>query len=204
MKTLALLLLCSPVLAQTFDYQGSMMTGTMMSLQTGATSIDQNPITGFLSAEIVVQGTSLLSYSAEFHASNGTVIPLDTPSGFAIDLWNQGMVKTSLSGNSIALTSDQGQVDGAIFNFNDSIYHNSNLQLTLGSTDTFSYLTDWAGSDGTCQNQSLPYTGPNVTCAVTATGTKGTWMVAPEIEPVGGVGAFLLLGFGLAVIRGRS
>lgn len=218
MKTLLLSLLCATASAQTFDYTGSTMTGTMSSLPTGATSLSQNAITGFFTAEIILQNNALVSYSAAFNASNGQSLPLYTQaeSGFSVigmGAAESGLIYSSFTGyNTVTLQTDaQGNVDGAVFNFNNNIYHNGWMELSLGATDSLSWLTDYAGSDGTCENQ-LPYgggayAGPAIAaCGAYAVGTKGTWSLvsAPEIDPKGGTGAFLLLAGGLAVIRGRK
>ena len=90
----------------------------------------------------------------------------------------------------------------------NSIYHGQQMSVDVGpALDQFRFLTDFAGSNGTCEDQlQSTYTVP--VCSVQASGLKGTWTVkaaqAPEIDPKGGIATFLLLAGGLAVIRGRK
>ena len=105
-----------------------------------------------------------------------------------------------------------------IFGFGSNNYNGSNMGISLGSDDSFTYL--W-GHNGTCAAQVGMYPGAaaysNAVCAVSVSApTSGTWtetiaasavpaaVSAPEIDPAGGIGAFLLLAGGLAVVRGRE
>jgi excisionase family DNA binding protein len=205
-------LLASAASAQitTLDYTGSTMTGTVTSMQ--ANSFVQNPITGFYTAELVIQGGVLSSYSAMFYGSNGAVLPMETFAGAFVS----GGPGPVWSGPSAEIDFNGG---APIFGFTSTNYNGSNMSVSLGADDSFSYL--W-GHNGTCAAQIPTYPDgtaySNTMCAVSVSApTPGTWSVvgaaavvnasastaAPEMDPAGAMGALLLLAGGLAVLRGR-
>jgi len=213
MKTLLLLLLCSSAYAAaidttaTLDYTGSTMSGTMTSVQGNA--IVTSSITGWLTAEIVVQNNNtLLSYGADFHTSNGVDLPLEQFGGAFVSTGYPAPVYTGPAA-SITLTESQGQVTGAMFAFDSHNYNGSNMFLSIGP-DSFNYV--W-GHNGTCADHQSVIDGSfsgidtSICSATLATQTPGTWaakaVAAPEIDPKGAVGAIALLAGGLAVLRGR-
>jgi hypothetical protein len=221
LKTLILsLLLCAAASAQTLEYTSAPMIGEIESLNTGASAVTLTAVTGFLTAEVVLQGSVLTSYGATFVASNGQQIPLYTAAPF-FGVTGEGSVAvgntfTSFTGNTLTVQTDaQGNATGATMGFNENLYHNGWTQLGLGGAggDMFSFLTDSTpNGDGTCENQLTggAYTGGGVaSCMAYATSTaKGTWTVrsavsAPEFDWKGSMEVCLLLAGGLAVVRGR-
>ena len=179
MKTLALLLLCSPVFAQTYDYVSTLSTGT-------------------ITASVTLDNGLLTSYSAEFNAANGLILALDTgyASGGHLDTFAPASVYTNGAGNSIAIG------DAITFSFGESIFHSGNLTMDFGGgTDRVEFTN--SGWNPICGGEF----GAATYCLIQATGTSGKWtqaIHAPEIEPVGGIGAFLLLATGLTIIRSRK
>jgi hypothetical protein len=206
MKALLLLAFCASASAQTFDYTSTPMGGEIQTLSMGATSIATNPITGFLTAEVVLSNNVLTSFSASFNV-NGTVMPIDF--GPWQGLASQGPVWAASTGLITQVGSD---FNWAIAN---QIYHYGSMDLQIGASDQFSFAAD---NNGTCANllsaNGTAYMGSSVLCSVSAAGANGTWaeagvqqahsVAAPEINPAGALGAFLLLAGGLAVIRGGN
>jgi len=164
-------------------------------------------ITGWLTAEIVVQNNILMSYDAAFHTGD-VVLPLEQMGGAFV---NTGYPATTYTGPAagIVLTMDQGQVTGALFGFDSHNYNGSNMRLIIGD-DSFDYL--W-GHNGTCADHQNYVDGSfsgietSICSATLSSQTPGTWAMQPVAAPemdAKGVGAFLLLAFGLAAIRGRE
>jgi hypothetical protein len=209
MKTLLLLLLCSSAYAATtsgtLDYTGSTMSGTMTSVQNNA--LVTSDITGWLTAEIVVQNNILLSYDAAFHTGD-TTLPMEQMGGAFVSTGSPGPYYSGPAAG-ITLTLDQGQVTGAMFAFDSHNYNGSNMFLGIGP-DSFNYL--W-GHNGTCADHQSVIDGSffgieTSICSATLTSqTSGTWaakpIATPEIDPAGLMGALTFLGFGLAWVRGR-
>lgn len=180
MKTLALLLFCATASAQTYDYQSVLSSGT-------------------LTAEVTVTDGILTAYSASY-AANGLILALDTgyDGGNHLDLFTPSQSYSSQSGNKITFDPNP------IFAFDEAIQHYGNLTLNLGGgTDSVIFTnSSW---NPVCGGEF----GSAVQCLIQDSGSSGTWVqqaqaiAAPEIDPAGGIGAFLLLAGGLAVVRGR-
>jgi hypothetical protein len=207
MKALLLLLLCGTASAQILDYTGATMTGTYTSIQNN--QMVTSDITGWLTAEIVVQNNILMSYSADFHGSNGVDVPLNNIGGAFVDTGIAGPAYSGPTGDSIQLNIANGQVMGANFSFWDRPYHADWIGLGIGNGDSFTYT--WA-PHGTCEDNRLTYNGvyqagPPMCSAALSTQAAGTWtkpIATPEINPAGLMGALTFLGFGLAVLRARG
>ena len=184
---LCLLLLCATASAQTWDYTGSMMTGTDTVTtygQSGPVSTS-TPVSEAFSAQFVVSGTTSLTYT--------------------LDLGNQVIAAGTTLATGGALGPGYIQptyANGAINGFTVEIgcdYCNGKENYSFNVTpngDSYYYLAN---------GESAGFTAVWMTNA-----TAGVWVdppsavAAPEIEPTGALGAFLLLAGGLAVVRGRS
>jgi hypothetical protein len=187
MKTLCLLLLCATASAQTWDYTGSMMTGTdTVSLYTtsGVLASTATPISEAFSAEIVLSGPSL-TYTLDL---GGQVISAGTTTA-------PGALG-ALGPGSISATYANGAITGFDISINNCC-GKTNETLDVGPTGD-SYYLGWGDGVGFSDTHL-------------ASSSAGVWddpvaavMVAPEIDPAGGIAAFTLLAFGLAWARGRE
>lgn len=195
----------------TIDYTGASMAGNVSVLDVGSFVPTSTNITGFYTAEVVLNGSSLVSYSAAFNASNGMTFGMPTGSfgGGFVDTgpsMGPGLTWNGPSGNVLTVNTDAaGNITGATFGFDFTIYHDQSSTFHLGAgSDTFSYVADHGPmGNGTCANA---WNGGYMLCGATAAGTgTGTWTAheVPEIGASGAVGALMLLAGVLAVLRGR-
>jgi hypothetical protein len=185
MKTLCLLLLCSAASAQTWDYTGATMTGTDTTNiynTTGGFSTTATPVSEAFSAQIVVTGTSL-TYTLDLAGgviASGTTL---TTGGALGPGWLQPTYANgAINGFDLSINNCCGKV---------------NETLDVGPTGD-SYYLGWGDGVGFSDTHL-------------ASSSAGMWvdppaavMVAPEIDPAGGIAAFTLLAFGLAWARGRE
>jgi hypothetical protein len=182
MKTLPLLLLlCATASAQTdYTYTSPELTGSLV-----------------LSAPLAA------------NLNNQTVVPLSFVFGPLDSQFLQAYPAGSYAQFAFS-TDSAGVIDGWNVSVKAFSGYGSNSSFTQWATSTpggDTYLGVKAGPD--CQWAG---TGASLCPPVLLTGMAGTWVdppagavaIAPEIEPTGALGAFLLLAGGLAVIRGRS
>jgi len=206
MRALLLLAFCATAQAQTFNYIDS-VSGTIQSLQSGATSVSSAAANGSLTAQLVFSGGVLTSFSAAV-TINGVYMPVDF--GPWQGLPSQGPVWAASTG--LITQASNGGFD---WNIQNQIYHYGSMDLQIGSSDEYSFAAD---IPGTCGNLLGPngaaYSGPSISlCSLSVKGAGGVWvdpptvnagaLSAPEIDAKGGIAAFLLLAGGLAVVRGR-
>jgi hypothetical protein len=183
MKILLLLLFCATASAQTWDYTGATMTGTDTTNiynTTGGFTSTATPISEAFSAQVVVSGASL-TYTLDLAGgviASGTTLATGGALG-------PGWLQPTYA-------------NGAINGFDISINNccgKTNETLDVGPNGD-SYYLGWGD-------------GVGFSATHLASSSAGVWvdppavMVAPEIDPAGGVCAFLLLAGGLAVARGR-
>jgi hypothetical protein len=185
MKTLCLLLLCATANAQTWDYTGATMTGTdtvSLYTSTGILAATATPISEAFSAQIVVSGASL-TYTLDLA---GGVIASGTTASTGGALGPGWLQPTYANG---AITGFDISINNCCGKINET--------LDVGPTGD-SYYLGWTS-------------GTEFSSTHLASSSAGMWvdppaavMVAPEIDPAGGIAAFTLLAFGLAWARGRE
>ena len=193
----------------TLDYQGSTMTGTR-TYWSADDGLSSGPATGVFSVSMTLSGSlsdhdlSLVSYDVTFNGSDG----FRGGSSPSFTLFGTTGVPGFCCGN-LELTSSNGAITGAYFQFDVAPYHGSAQQVQIGAGGD-SYFYEYASINGTCLN--FLHGSPNPTgsfdpCSVQVSNTTaGTWEVttvpAPEIDPASAVSGLALILGSLMVLRG--